>query len=137
MLENIRQQAHERFLSARAIDRIVNSEDFARYLAKSTEADQLAAVQIVSSGNKEELETWMYARRKEFDYAALSIHELRQLASQLWVRNYGRLPKANLILEIESAQSRISEEVEQVHEKTPAEPPGWWVDGTTDRQVHR
>lgn len=113
-LRAIRQISHERLLSARVIDRIVGSDEFGKYYTKCSGPDKLAAEQLVDSSNKNSLESWMIARRKEFDFAALSIQQLRQLGQQLGVRNYNRLPKAPLLLEIENATLRNRQESESI-----------------------
>lgn len=102
-LRAIRQAAHERVLSARTIERIVESKEFEDYLRRSLSSGRLAAEQLITSGNKDGLDAWMAACRNEFDFAALSIRELRQLGAKLGIPNFNRMSKAQLLSEIENA----------------------------------
>lgn len=118
-LRAIRQIAHDRALSARAIDRMIGSEEFARLYSKCPEPDKIAAEQLTNSGDKDGLEAWMAARMSEFDIAALPIRELRQMGQKLGVCNYNRIPKALLISEIQNATQRRCQEIEQVDGHAP------------------
>ncbi len=117
-LGSIRQACHARMLSARTINRIVESDDFRDYFLKSSELVQTTAEQFILNGDKDGLESWMHDRRNEFDNAALSIKELRRIAQQLGVKGYNALPKALLLTGIEDVKKkRRCENVGEIDDK--------------------
>lgn len=133
-LRAIRQDARDRVLAARAIQRVVDTEDFANYYEKSSGRETVE--QLIISGNKDGLDAWMAACRNEFDFAALSIRELRQLGSKLRVRNYNRIPKTELLREIHNAKEADREEAGSIDCEALSESPGCGSPGGCNCQVH-
>jgi len=90
---------HNRQLKARAIDRLVETDEFEKLWTKSDEQKKKDGLWFIKNQSLEQLKDWMLTHPSR-DLSSLSHRELVTLAKQKGVKNYSRLLRAELIREL-------------------------------------
>ncbi len=95
-----RQEVSNRLATFRAIDRIINSNKFDILYSHATISDEEEILTAIKNADREAILRWIKKKSRELDFNEINIKELYGIARRLGIPNYGRLPKALLLFEI-------------------------------------
>jgi len=96
---------HNKLLNLRIIERILSEKDFQIIFHKSSSGERSYIKTLIHYGEGLELKSW-YTKKKKENLHALSIIELRRLASINYVHGYQSLCKSKLILILEEINGK-------------------------------
>lgn len=100
---DLRREAHDRVCRARAVARLVDSDDFTIAYTRAVSSDRAIASDLIRELNKDGLHDWIVAMLPAKDNSGKTLRELRIVGQRLGIRNYHMLPKAILLSEIAHA----------------------------------
>ena len=98
--------AYEKFLLAKRILHLVSSEKFGSIV----DSDQEYLESLIRDQNIEDLKTWL-SENYILNMHDKSVHNLRQLASKLRIKNYSRKGKERLVKQINKTLDEMIEEI--------------------------
>lgn len=109
-VSELRRASHDLACRARAVSRLVWSDEFAAAYARASDDGRAAAARLIRSSDRAGLDAWVSRQRGAgtggADPGTLTLRELRALGQRLGVRRYNQLPKAQLLSEIAHATKR-------------------------------
>ena len=103
-LITLREKHHNRLLRARAIESLLMRPSFERLWEDSTPEQQEAAINIIKDFNKEGLLKWV-RDHPSIDLGERDRKDLLPIAQRLKIRNYSRLSRMDLIMEITQVEN--------------------------------
>lgn len=113
--ESLKRNLHQRALSARSIERHVESTRFSEAFVRASDVSKKEAELLIREQNLDGLIRWTEIQTKSAqDFGFLPVRDLRALARRLRIRDYKYLPKASLLSEIAKKQPKDIPNGEQV-----------------------
>ena len=99
ILDQIQKEVHQRLLNIRRIERLVLSKEFEIAYVRANEKAKQKVIEIIKQGSNEQLTKWIKFELEEGigDY---TIRQLRLIASQYGIPNYGVMLKSQLLSSI-------------------------------------
>lgn len=112
-LLRIRNKIHERVKTLRNIDYYISRPNFENLWVLSTVEQKQELKQAIKSKNKDAVINW-YKNHPFTDIGELSLVQLRETARLLFIHNYSRLTRVELLLAIKSAKEQPNNVQEKV-----------------------
>ena len=100
MLTKLKEEAHNRILSCRCIERLIDSEKFEKAFKLATQEEKDQVLNLIRQSDYDALLLWTDQHGESLEYAEMSIRTLRSIAQKIGVPYYSRLGKASLLSEI-------------------------------------
>lgn len=89
-----RDRLYNDILDLRSLERLINSKSFELAWDSATDEEKGTVLQLIEKKDSRASRKWM----KDHNQANLSLRELREIASQLSIIGYSRLPKEQLLV---------------------------------------
>lgn len=102
---NLHELVHTRLLVLRNIETLINQKHFRRLWRASSKKKKEEIFEAVNNFDKEAIYRWTL-KHPDLDYGEMPITTLKEIARRLRIKNYSRLNKAALIMEIEDVKNQ-------------------------------
>lgn len=103
-IHRVREEFHNRVLIARSIETILVSLRFERLWGHSSEEQKGGVEKYIHASDKKGILKWM-EDHPSIDIGEKSLRELYPIAKKLRIKNYSRLQRDDLIVEIKKAEA--------------------------------
>jgi hypothetical protein len=117
-LHRVREEFHNKILIARSIETILLSSRFERLWNHSDKEQKEAAKKCILAKDKNGIVKWM-CNHTSIDVGEQPLRELYPIAQKLRIKNYSRLRRDDLIIEIMKAQNAQQRTHVDSDSKTP------------------
>lgn len=97
--KSVAETVHTRLLALRNVETLVTLRDFRDVFGHTDEAGRQRVINLIDGFDADGLRQWYKTERLK-QLSGLGVRELRQVASQVGVANYNKLPKSLLLSEI-------------------------------------
>jgi DNA integrity scanning protein DisA with diadenylate cyclase activity len=108
VIEQLKDFAHSKLLTAQRLQRFVSSPDFERAVDKATHEQKLRIRELIDRMDVKPLQRLVKELTLD-DLESLSYRDLREVAKRHHVKYWHRLPKESLIDEIERVREKKNE----------------------------
>jgi hypothetical protein len=99
-LRQVQSKAHTAALDARAIARVVMLDVFTKAWNRSSEADQIAVMDMIRRLDKHAIDLWVEKQNKDDDEEK-TVRELRITAKAMGIEYYNRMNRLELLAKIQ------------------------------------
>lgn len=106
-LSEVRKEVHTKYLKMRNLNRIILSDVFAEAYEKATERQQSSVHYFIYTEDAKKIRAWIHSiLGKDLDLK--SVRDLRKIASQLRIKDYGNLAKDEIIQQIREIEKEYT-----------------------------
>jgi len=109
-MKNFRKEYHEEYLKVRSCNYIVQSDEFEELFKILSLDEQREFIRILYTFNKDKIKKYIHLKR-DLPYKDMPIRRLRQYGKNLKIENYHKLPKSELVKDIENVIERLEESI--------------------------